>query len=1440
MKINFLSSQSPRRRQLKRFRLHQTAPNMPIAFVAASPTECSTFTLCVSNPALQSSRRRSVCHHPPAVTVPHWPAVRCHPIASDATASQDSWTPPSSSSALDYDGQPNTNSTRYIDLRTMKVILPEDAHINPAPPSNNSFSPLGSFHLSALKPHDVLKLRQLLFTNDTIPLSDSQKDVVYALLSHRSVLYTSVTTEEKHGVFLDIVMRSRVWKKCTVYCTSSRRSAEAVFTMLCAQLGTDRRNEILLDLGDGSPQRGQGSSTKPDDSLRVVITSRTVLRNAIVNLGSESWLENASILFIDSISDTSIKEWEEILLSLPSNILLCLLSSHLTRAHLELLPIWIETIQNTTSIITPLGTSNILSRIERPQNTPLLRTFAYNAAVHQFPVQVSLTILKELLQKEIDQSNKFDFIPDYAQAFLNGITMIPAADPKELLFRSPEEAMYADFSALIVADAERTESSNRSKSKRRNRNKKKERTPSSRAAARRRRETAYSNSMLLPANILVKGHKEAVQCAEGIASALGSIELLWDEDTKDHVESIVESLMQAHDGELTPLDAVILNLLRVGIGVITDFYTPSVRLTVEELFRSGIIGLLVCDTHLGSEELCVLPSGKSVIIEARSLATCDDTVKGLLAASTAASLSGRPGKDDVGNMVVLWYDESVDDETAGYEIATNLLSPELNDDNEPSTMSVVKPYTAVGKGFSQPFGNFESYELRRGLQSAISSSYDTVLRSLLRFGIDGYKSLYEYTLSSFKGWLNRAALHATLEKLEVERTAINERLGSEDWNVIADYERKTAKLNEVTRMLNAMTSRMGKVLERKMLLELKSSPPGRIIRIRVQGQSRNGKKKILNAAAASTARDGLTETASEQTSEKDDEEKDKTDIDIDDSQSALKLINGDRSKSDQFTRAAFVTIFDQEEKGSRVINLESQYLVVCVTADGLWTMIPLSHVDALAKLENVKGNGDDKGKQDDDDHIESTALISNVDLLMTPHPATFDVEPGKETAKCAPVDEGEQASLHRVSDELIARMTSEPRLEFETMEVPEFEKQRAHAMEVQKLHASSAWHGRDEELKKLRWLRRRAAEMGDEMDALRKQKEHFEELITESNDDRLSVQKSLMAVLEDCHALTFQRDTSIEMTPIGSLATILPCEYPLFASACACLINDIETLNEAEFAAFIAVVVCVDRSWVRDSLSKRIEKAFDEEGKGEDEDLEPIEMLRRQQSKTMRKENDMYGNTEINSSNNHKKTEGWDEDRQRVSMEAEALKGVLPTHVSEMVVEIQLALQQLHRRHLSECQAVQRVWVTDVVPKELNHRMAQALHDFVSGESWGKVCRSLDNESGYAIRQLRRVSSVAEIIWRDERFGEFTPKTKSVAEKAFRALNRWPVLDHDTVLDLLDGGVVERTWSGNTYDKWWRSTREQLKDMESTMEKKEVFAADGLNTVQSEVVDDRL
>lgn len=43
------------------------------------------------------------------------------------------------------------------------------------------------------------------------------------------------------------------------------------------------------------------------------------------------------------------------------------------------------------------------------------------------------------------------------------------------------------------------------------------------------------------------------------------------------------------------------------------------------------------------------------------------------------------------------------------------------------------------------------------------------------------------------------------------------------------------------------------------------------------------------------------------------------------------------------------------------------------------------------------------------------------------------------------------------------------------------------------------------------------------------------------------------------------------------------------------MIIDIENFNEAAFETFIAVVVCIDRSWIGHSLLKRIETMFYEE-----------------------------------------------------------------------------------------------------------------------------------------------------------------------------------------------------------------------------------------------------
>ena len=54
---------------------------------------------------------------------------------------------------------------------------------------------------------------------------------------------------------------------------------------------------------------------------------------------------------------------------------------------------------------------------------------------------------------------------------------------------------------------------------------------------------------------------------------------------------------------------------------------------------------------------------------------------------------------------------------------------------------------------------------------------------------------------------------------------------------------KTANVNEAKRLLDAMSKRLAKVLESKMLLEIQRSPSGRIIGIKLQTE--NATQKLL-------------------------------------------------------------------------------------------------------------------------------------------------------------------------------------------------------------------------------------------------------------------------------------------------------------------------------------------------------------------------------------------------------------------------------------------------------------------------------------------------------------------------------------------------------------------------------------------------------------------
>lgn len=1183
------------------------------------------------------------------------------------------------------------------------------------------------------------------------------------------MLYTNAAgEEEKEMVVLDMVMRNRVWRECVVYCASSRRSAESIFAMLCAQLGVDRRNEVLLDWGEGNFRGGRNDAS---GDVRVVITSPAVLKCQLCKSNPTNWMNSATVVFIDGFSAGALDQWEEILLSMPSRVLLCLFMKQPSEMDKELLPLWLESIQNSVVAISPTGATSLEDRMQSPQIFPLLRTFAFNAAIHEAPVQVSLTLVKEMLAKEREDVEG-EFVPRFAECFLHGSKPFETEETSELVFNSAEEAEYADVAALIVADAKRTAAKTSQRSKKRGRGRKGRWTAAAKAAARKRREAALRDSALMPAVVLLNGKKETEYAAMAVRSALDENGVIWDEDSRAILHEIVKKYEREIGEEMSELDHTILEMSRVGIGIVHDGCAPGIRLFVEELFRGQMISVLFVDTHLGSGELLSLPGAKSVLIDSSAVALCDDEKKGLIKMGTVVSLAGRMGKDDVGNLIVLWYDEEIDDESAGSEIASTLLYPIFSTPIKSEAEIKSSPLDMPDDGDTAVIPDLVKQQFQpRSQSSAFLSSYDGILRSVRRFGMIGTEGILDYTLRTYTGWLQRASLHATIEKMNAEKRAIDEKLETFDAASIADHERRLAKKNEASRVFSAMQEKMAYVQTERMKEILLASPSGLIIGV-TNAESRDetsGWEATLpfSKEQSSSQRESGGTSGSDETG----------------LVSSRRNSLGQSDRKEHVSAAVFVAIRDQGSGEKRTTSMEDRWLVVCILADGMWTMLPVSDVVGL-------------GREADD-------VVSNVEALQIPHAATFDIDPSTQWAKSFPVDNLEKNAVHTISDELIKRVTSDDeRPVIEQFEIPAFEVQRARLKRLEDSYRESAWYGREDELLQRRHLRRRTAELGDDISSLQERERELEESMFRSNKHEVNCQSAVYAVLEDCHAVSILGDRDMEMTPIGALASVIPGQFPLFTSACLTLIDDIANLRACQFAAFVALVSCGEPPLQFDELfhhqttegdRKLARGIFDEEG----EDELDLSML---------------------ASDHQEDSEGMGSralmDVDSTDMDQIKLAGVLPESIVKMVKDILVALQQLHRRHNSDVGRENEDWSLkeELVPQMLNIHMAKAVYDFSNGKPWKDVVNKLNGEAGYVTRELRHVRGVLEIVLNAEEEGEFADGVQDIALQALATMDRWPVRDGDVILELVDMGIVEKKWSGNTYEKWWRSLKEMIGD----------------------------
>jgi hypothetical protein len=1301
----------------------------------------------------------------------------------------------------------STTADRYVDLRTLKKIGWSQVQIAATPAPGCKFGPFESAAAVAALSDDVL------FGPDTVPLSTPQKTAVRALLSRKSVLY-SAATPGKEALVLDTALRAVEWGQTVVYCAPTDRAAEAMYAALTLHMCTaveSNPNTIGLDLGF--------EATMPEkESSNIVITVPRVLRRALIDMQSYWWIQVTDLVLLDDLLAPGIPEWEEILLAMPSRVLLCMFATDLSEYDRDELPLWLETIQNSVTLVAPPGSARFWDRVDRPTEAPLIRAFIYNAALHCHPIQLSLPLVAEQLRKDIESSSvaslygQKDNLPskqrrrssrdakrsaddrgleksladanvDYESALLRGVQVLAAADVKELAFESQVHAQYADVVALVLADAKESAAKLHTRSGRRKKDggKARRRTVATVNAATMRRRRRQE-STLLPALVLVHGRAETGHAAEAVLATIeeSSVDLLYDSDATDVVTAALDAFVEQHDDVLTSQDRQLIAGLSTGVGVVHAGVLPPLRMLAEELFRDGAIPLLVADTYLGPREIAALPGARSVLMQASALSELSDPSSGLIKGTVAGNLAGRQGLDDVGNFVAMWFDEAVDDAECSYDVAGALLAGDLlgHDVQFGLGLSGRLPSATPVDALLDPrhpmtvlpvHGPNRSVRRRSG---GLYVTYHGLLGTLRRHGFEEYKSIIEYTLDSYRGWLVGAAIRATREKVEMEKSAVEGRLADVPWDELGLHDRREAKLGEQVRMYETMAARKDYVITERIFEELKRCVPGTVIGLRSKTDALEAglvSDSLLSGNTSSAPSAAIAENSAGKS-------------------------DGDRSPAAMLP-AVLVTMHDKSQGNVQPSPVDGKVLIVCIMADGMWTLVPVQ--DVLA----VGGEGHP---------------IPNVDLMSVPHLATFDLDPVTQWAKCKPFSESEVSRVSAVSDRLIADLTAgtSPASNLKPTTLLEFEKQRARVLSARQVYMGSPWYGRDMEMADLRRLRRRSVKLVDDAFTLRNSERKLENGLEALQASLQASLRAKLAVLEDCNAVAVPEEGSLDMTPIGVVASVLPGPFPLFAAACLLLVTGLDEMTPAELAAFMSVIMSSPASFMK---SLRGDRSSSEASRpaSDDDDVSS--------------HSPSFGGGRI----------GQEPDKDRLFTgkvrDVDDLEGVLPGYVVQEVDDVRQALLVVQRRHFNTNSLAASS--PRIAPSRLDTSSARTVHNFVAGTwPWGRALEELKVEPGEAVTKFRLYLEALNVVARGDAGGGELADLQPLAIAARDALGVWPVAKSVADMELLaTSGVGTRrfglTSRNSSYKTWWSRAEGEISAAVAEAET-------AVQSVRTEVVDE--
>lgn len=1338
-------------------------------------------------PSPPRARPRACARRRTTVTAVVTPGTEPGPPAPAAAVPRGGGQDEDSSVALEREAA----GERYLDLRTLKKAAWRDVRVAPHAPPGCRFGPFSSAAAVAALGEDVL------FGPDTVALSGPQRAAVRALLSRRSVLYPSALPD-REAVVSDLALRAREWRETIVFCAPCDRAAEAMVLAVCA-MGLEERHAVL-DLGRGSAGRDAPAGA---EAPALVVTVPRVLRRAIVDMSASWWMRAADLVVLDDILAPSVDEWEEIILGMPNRVLLCIFATELSSYEEDELPLWVEAVQNSVVPVSLPANGRFLERIIRPGAAPLPQAYIFNAAQHAHPLRLSLSRVLDELEKELSSSslgstgaptkkgaadakrrgrshpahrNIEDILAlgtvDYSQALLTGVESIAAEDVTVLCFEKEEHAMYADFASLVLADGSLTTVPAVPKQRSTKKRRKTAATLANAALKRKQRK----ESALLPAIMFAHGSAETEAAAMAVSSSLedASLELVCDPDAREMLSSVLDSFVEEHEGQLTAADLALLDMLVRGIGVVHKGILPALSSLAEELFREALVPVLCVDSHLDVVEVIALPRARSVLVQSCVLSEDCDPENGLIKGSLLGTLAGRPGIDEVGNVVGLWYDNDVVDAEACEILATSLLTRELTSRKPRSQFEhdtgTVPPAPAFGVvegltrvDFASPYllsaASVRNGRIGKRKSGSFLTTYSGLLGALRRHGSDGYARLADFALDSYRGWLVGASVRATREKVEVQQRAVDQHLEDVRWDELARHDRLEAKLNEEIRMYRAMSSRRDSVLRERTLSVLKGSEAGTLIGLCSSSERFLPKGSGGSFESQKESSSDITAAGSE--------------FDVSDELMVLDPSSDQDdgeslSKDKRVVPAILATVLDSKSAKKLTIT-NSDEVVLCILADGMWTLVPVEDVVAY-----------------------STAMtpVANVDLIPVPHVASFDKDPVTQWAKCKPVAEAEQARVSSVAEELVSSITSssDPLAGLQPFPIPEFTKQENRVKAAQAAYNASPWRGREDQITDYRRLRRRALELEDDARSLRVSEARIDESLGSARSELDSRLHAKLAVLEDCNSVSVPSPESLEMTPIGALASVLPCRSPLFAAACILLLSGLEELTVGQLGALVHIVTS-------QQVSKHGMPNFRQ---GRDSDM--FDSILQTPSDLSGLGKDELASTAV----------------EDTGLQFGNGKALLPLRILDGVEEIRQALHVVQSRHFdAESLSKKRPHIAPEQRVEVEH--GRVICDFLDGHrSWVEIAQGVRASTGSLVRTFRNCAEAVHTLSSQSvahsELASLQPSFETIVEK-FAA---WPVSVEDDWRRLVKQGlgVPAGRKKKLSYKAWWERSADAIETAE--------------------------